>query len=301
MTAFEHLTPSDFPHLRHFFEGQRYRISVYSLSSLIAWSNDEYRPLRAVENGTLVVAAEFIKDPGKRHLILPIDPAREHGPEALHDLSLAAGIDTFWFVPEDYILRYGKEKIGRLFEFSEQPEFEDYVYRTEDLAALKGNRYAKKRNLIHQFQESHLDRNRVEVAQIAAENAPECIEFLEEWCRERDCDSGEWPALACEKQAAVNMLENIETLETEGIFIRVDGRVSAFGIASRLTPDIHFEKAFASVKGLYQFLDNECAKRLFSKCAYINKESDMSIPGLAKAKSSYHPVMRIKSFRMKRR
>jgi uncharacterized protein len=100
------------------------------------------------------------------------------------------------------------------------------------------------------------------------------------------------------------MLENLETLETDGIFIRVDGRVSAFGIASRLTREmgvLHFEKAFASVKGLYQFLDNECAKRLFSKYAFINKESDMNIPGLAKAKRSYHPAMRIKSFRLTRR
>ena len=41
--------------------------------------------------------------------------------------------------------------------------------------------------------------------------------------------------------------------------------MSAFGIGSRLRADmgnLNFEKAFPHVKGLYQFLDRECARRL---------------------------------------
>jgi len=58
----------------------------------------------------------------------------------------------------------------------------------------------------------------------------------------------------------------------------------------------HFEKAFSGIKGLYQFLDNECAKRLFSEFQYINKESDMNLPNLAESKQSYNPVLRVRSF-----
>ena len=79
----------------------------------------------------------------------------------------------------------------------------------------------------------------------------------------------------------------------------LDGEINAFGIASRLTENmgvLHFEKAFASKKGLYQYFDRECARRLFKGCSYINKESDMNVPGLAKAKKSYHPVMTVKSY-----
>ena len=84
-----------------------------------------------------------------------------------------------------------------------------------------------------------------------------------------------------------------------GILIRIDGAVSAFGIGSRLnrtTATLNFEKAFSGIKGLYQFLDNECAKRLFSEFQYINKESDMNLPNLAESKQSYNPVLRVKSF-----
>jgi hypothetical protein len=61
---------------------------------------------------------------------------------------------------------------------------------------------------------------------------------------------------------------------------------------------LNFEKAFPDVKGLYQFLDHECAKQLFAGYRYINKESDMSLPNLAAMKKSYHPVMRVKSYRL---
>jgi uncharacterized protein len=88
-------------------------------------------------------------------------------------------------------------------------------------------------------------------------------------------------------------------LESKGILVRVDGKVSAFGIGSLLngtTAVLNFEKADSGIKGLYQFLDNECARRLFSGFLYINKESDMNIPNLAESKQSYNPMLRIKSY-----
>jgi signal transduction histidine kinase len=102
-----------------------------------------------------------------------------------------------------------------------------------------------------------------------------------------------------ENQAAINTIENIDLFELDGILLRIDGEINAFGIASRLTENmgvLHFEKAFASKKGLYQYFDRECARRFFKGCSYINKESDMNVPGLAKAKKSYHPVMTVKSY-----
>ena len=127
----------------------------------------------------------------------------------------------------------------------------------------------------------------------------ECIDFLEKWCEERNCDIKEDETLLCERQAAINTIENIDLFELDGILLRIDGETNAFGIASRLTESmgvLHFEKAFASKKGLYQYFDRECARRLFKGLPYINKESDMNIPGLAKTKKSYHPVMTVKSY-----
>ncbi len=296
---FKPIVPADFPKLKKFFQRQQYRLCAYSLPSIIAWNSEEFQPYAAIDGKSLIVSGEFATRIENRHLMLPISLSKDYPPPQLHDLAVKLEFDKYWFVPEDYLQQYGKAFVESFFEVKEQKDFEDYIYTTDDLARLKGNKYSRKRNLIHQFERSYVDRGRVTIEKIAPSFIPECIDFHEKWCEERDCDMEEDEALFCERQAAINTLENIELFELEGILLRIDGEINAFGIASRLTESmgvLHFEKAFASIKGLYQYFDRECARRLFKGCSYINKESDMSVPGLAKAKKSYHPVMTVKSY-----
>jgi len=295
----EQILPSDYPKLKKFFESQKYGLCAYSLASIIVWSNNMYQPYGAIDGDSLIVWAEFTTRKEDRHLILPVSPVREFTPEELHDLAVKLGFEKFCFVPDEYLENYGRSAVEAFFEVEEQEEYADYVYLTDDLASLKGNRYAKKRNLIKQFQRAYLNNGRVVAEKMTSSVAPECLEFLEKWCEERDCDANPEEDLACEKLAAINTLENIEVLEVNGLLLRVDNEISAFGIASHLRNDmgaLHFEKAFSAIKGLYQYFDNLCAKTLFNGYTYINKESDMSIPGLAKAKKSYHPVRMVRSY-----
>ncbi|RLC14788.1 MAG: hypothetical protein DRI57_13895 [Deltaproteobacteria bacterium] len=292
------LTPSDYAHLKQFFDQQKYKLCAYSLPSVLVWASKIYQPCGTItDDRTLIVGVEFnaIYEE-KRHLILPISPVRDHSPAELRDIAVKAGFSRYSFVPADYIEKFGWSETGAFFEIKEHPELHDYIYFTDDLATLPGNKYSKKRNLIHQFEREYADR--VQVEKITSATASECTDFLEKWCEERDC-VGDPEGLSCEKQAAINALENTEILEMNGILLRVDNVVSAFGIASHITDEmgaLHFEKAFSHIKGLYQFFDNFCAKHLFKGYKYINKESDMGVPGIAKAKKSYHPVMIIKSY-----
>lgn len=299
---FKPLVPEDYTAYQPFFKQQKNRLCLYSLSSLIVWNNDIIEPYAAVLDDSLIIAIKYKKENTIRHLVLPISPEREHSPSELHRLTVDLDCKQIRFIPEDYVKKYSIEHLKTYFFVYEEPEFEDYVYRTDDLAGLKGNEYSKKRNLINQFKKEYLTDNRVAIEPITEEKASECIEFLEKWCEERGCDdSDRKDELACEKQAAINAIQNLSRIRMKGILIRVDKVVSAFGIASHLTSNmgvLHFEKAFASIKGLYQYFDRECARRLFENYTYINKESDMGIPGLAKSKKSYHPVMRIKSFKL---
>ncbi len=220
---------------------------------------------------------------------------------AMSSPNTSARSPQYWCVSGDYVERR-RQGLDEVFHLEEQEEFEDYVYLAEDLARLKGNRYVRKRNLIHQFErEFGGNGSRSRVEPITRDSVPECLAFLEAWCEQRDCDVDEDIDLACERRAVITSLENFEALELSGILVRLDNAVSAFGIASRLTGDtgiLNYEKAFSDVKGLYQFLDNECAKRLFAGFRYINKESDMSLPNLARMKRSYHPVLRVKSYKL---
>lgn len=292
---------ADYPALKHFFVNIPYRLSVYSLPSLIAWSNCVFEARYAVDSDLLVIANESELRPEDRHLILPLSLSGDVLPERLRDIAVNMDFRSYWFIPGEYIERH-RQSLESFFVMEEQEEFEDYVYLAEDLASLKGNRYVRKRNLIHQFEREFMNNGvRVHVEPITAGSVPECLAFLEVWCKQRDCDIDENIDMACERRAAITSLENFEALELKGIQIRVDGAVNAFGIAARLNDEmgiLNYEKAFSEVKGLYQFLDHECAKQLFAEYRYINKESDMSLPNLARMKNSYRPVMRVKSYKL---
>lgn len=298
---FRKLEVADYGTLKPFFADIPYRLSVYSLPSLIAWSNCVFETRYAVEGDLLVIANESELRPGDRHLILPLSLRGDVEPEHLRSIAVESGFPQYWCVSGDYVERR-RQGLDEVFHLEEQEEFEDYVYLAEDLARLKGNRYVRKRNLIHQFErEFGGNGSRSRVEPITRDSVPECLAFLEAWCEQRDCDVDEDIDLACERRAVITSLENFEALELSGILVRLDNAVSAFGIASRLTGDtgiLNYEKAFSDVKGLYQFLDNECAKRLFAGFRYINKESDMSLPNLARMKRSYHPVLRVKSYKL---
>jgi len=295
---FRPLTPSDYPALKPFFAGQRYSLCPYALSSIIVWTNEIYRPCGAVDGDTLLIHADFARGKERSHLILPISPGRECPPEDLAGISRQTACNVYWFIPEDYLDRHRKNGLEDLFVIERQEGYDDYVYRTEDLATLTGRRYAKKRNLIKQFERKY---SNVVIRAISPEDVPECLEFLDRWCEERDCDVDRDEDLACEWHATRNALKNIDALGFRSILLSIDGTVQAFGIASQLTETmsaLHFQKASPRFKGLYQFFDRECARRLFPELEYTNKESDMGVPGLAQVKRSYHPVMMVPSYRL---
>jgi hypothetical protein len=295
---FKQLKPPDYRVYRHYFDHQRYPLAAYSLASIIAWSNAEYKPYGAEFAGALVVAAEFETKTHHRHLILPVSPQRMFTPEELATVAQRAGHQRYWFVPQSYLDHFGDDAIARFFAVDPQPAYDDYVYRVDDLARLRGSRYAKKRNLIKQFKRAFVERGKVVVEPIAPGNTEACLAFLEQWCEEHDCDAEDQLDLACEKQAAINTLLHLDLFDLKGILLRIDGKVSAFGIAAPLTDDmatLQYEKAFGNIKGLYQYFDNACARRLFNGYTFLNKESDMGIAGLAKAKKSYYPVKMVRS------
>jgi len=293
------LTNGDYPALKGLFSNQPYRLSNYSLPSLIAWSRTCHENRYAVSEGCVFLATVSAGNPADSFMHLPVFAEGIPTPEELRAMLQRWGYRKVCFVPEDYLEKFHEESLASLFHVSEQVEYADYIYLTKDLAELKGNRYAKKRNLIHQFERDYVRRNRVVTGPLTEREVPESLAFLEKWCELRDCDTDQEENEACERLAVIHALETIDLLDWRGIWVRIDGEISAFAIMSPLTADmgvLNFEKAFPQVKGLYQFLDRECARQLFHDCLYINKESDMGLTALADSKKSYCPVEKIRSY-----
>jgi len=301
MKNFKIISFDDYKALKPFFENQPYELSVYSLASIICWNTAVASPYYKVDGDTLLLSHLFEKEKEHDHLMLPIRRDKMATPSELAGYAEKYGYSSYWFVPENYISCYGIDTVSELFDIEEQPEYEDYVYLSEDLATLKGNKLMKKRNHFNYFKKNYIDTGLAVLHDMTPDSVENCLDYLEEWCLERDCGQNPESSMLCEKNAASNAIQNLEHLEMKGLVLRVEGKINAIAVASRISDRmgaLHFEKAVPTIKGLYQYFDSKCAETLFSGLEYLNKESDMGQPGLEKAKKSYYPVMRIKSYKL---
>ena len=89
----------------------------------------------------------------------------------------------------------------------------------------------------------------------------------------------------------------------EGLLIRTDGRIVAMTMGNRIgedTYDVNFEKADPDIPGAYPLINREFARLLRQRhpeLRFLNREDDMGLPGLRKAKESYHPDELLEKFR----
>ncbi|NLM09802.1 MAG: DUF2156 domain-containing protein [Clostridiaceae bacterium] len=169
----------------------------------------------------------------------------------------------------------------------------DYVYDTESLITLAGKKLSSKRNHINRFLREY---GGFEYVEISNENFSECERIFDEWCEGNDSCNCDVPE-ECEKWACSQLLKYWDKIPgLKGALIKVNGRAEAFTIGEMLNDDtavIHIEKGNADIHGIYAIINREFVERTFSHTKYINREEDMGIEGLRKAKLSYKPSGRV--------
>jgi hypothetical protein len=203
---------------------------------------------------------------------------------------------NFILVDADYVENDGD--LGGYFLPRLDEDNADYVYLTSKLYELKGNKLHKKKNLLSQFVRNNPDYVCMKMGQ---RHTKECYVLSEKWCKERNCEK---LGFTHETSALRRALEHFDTLELEGLVIFVRGEMAAFSIFSRLnenTADVHFEKYDPERKGSAQAINWETARHLLGKYDYINREEDMGIEGLRRAKRSYLPEFKVNTYRLIRR
>jgi hypothetical protein len=164
--------------------------------------------------------------------------------------------------------------------------FFEYVYRSSDLADLPGKPYLTIRHQLNRFHR----RCSPATEALGPGNRGEAGEFLERWCDWRDCEAD--PVLAKEREAILFALAHQEYLGLEGLVIRVEGRIGAMAIFQELNPGtavVHFEKGLPDCEGIYRAINHETALLLRDRYPFLNRESDLGVPGLREAKERYHP------------
>lgn len=176
--------------------------------------------------------------------------------------------------------------VPNMFEFIEERDRFDYLFSAPDLTLLKGRKYHKKKNHVNKFHNTYLSC----YEPIDSSNKEEVKQTWDSWYQKLvNPDQG----IINEKLGIDNALEYMESLDFKGGLLRIEGKIIAFSFGEMLTDDtvvIHIEKADTSYHGAYQAINQKFLEHAWPDCTYVNREEDLGIEGLRKAKMSYHPV-----------
>ena len=177
------------------------------------------------------------------------------------------------------------------FRFHDDRDAYDYIYDIHDLADLKGRKYQRKRNHINRF---HQNFPGFTVEPLTDENTVEAVLLLQKWYEDRAI-ADPHSDFIMEQAAIFKALRNRRELGIEGLLLKHEGKVLAITMGCKLsetTFDVQFEKALDEADGAYPTINQEFAKYLRNKypsLLWLDREDDMGLEGLRKAKLSYCP------------
>ncbi len=175
----------------------------------------------------------------------------------------------------------------------------DYVYSIDALADLRGKKLQKKRNHFNRFRADHPD---YRVAELDCKTLGLAGHMVNDWYLHRKQIDPHGDYLL-ENLALAKAFRHYDSLSMEGIALMDGDRMLAVTMGTRLredTFDIHFEKAREDVDGAYNAVNAEFARFLrlkYPEVRFLNREDDMGLEGLRKAKLSYYPDHMVEKYR----
>jgi hypothetical protein len=277
-----------------YFEKFQPEISEFTFTNLFIWKNYYNFLFLESDNHLIVFSQNYFKNWKKSisnldegvFFLPPIGPT----PDKLI-INIFKQFDNIEFhrVPRDVL-----EKTIR------KPEFQDlnleihedrmnwdYIYEIESLIDLPGNKFRQKRRWLNKFLENY----NYEFNIIMNDLIDKALELQLEWCDQNECQSNE--DLIEEQKAIKTALEHFNDLGIFGGIIGVDNKCVAYTLGEMINKDtivIHIEKAHIEYEGSYQAINNLFLKEFGKNANYVNREQDLGIPGLRRAKEAYKPI-----------
>ena len=278
MLDFRSITLEDKPLLDSFLQNSKEISCENTFVNLYVWQK-AYNNKIAVLGDTL-----FIRygEKGDESYRLPIGGDLEKGLKAI--IEHCGGFPVFWNPINENLSRLPKWFTEKYDILPARDSF-DYIYLTTDLAELSGKKYHSKRNHISSFSKKYNWR----YEEITPENAEMIMNCASEWYRQNSERLDRFAL--CEQDGINTVLQNLKRLNVTGGAIFIDEKAVAFTLGTAINEnifDIFAEKALPEFSGAYAVINNEFAKRL-TAYKYLNREDDMGLEGLRKAKLSYRP------------
>lgn len=290
-----------------------YKTSGLSFSSLFLWKNindfkyekvDDYLLIRGVDNlegrenevflfPPLVKSIDDYSNKKKlRELIIKLDNFCKKNDKKL----------VFELVPI-HLINYFLDALNKneINVIVDRDNF-DYVYLREDLISLKGKALHSKKNHLNYFERNFND---YVFKTITKSSKNEISIFLKEFNERKtknvSLSPHEIKLLKMEEEAILEIIDNLDKYNYYTGAIYIKEKLIAICIAGRLSKNtitIHVEKADINYRGAYQKICKCFCESLCKDIKYINREEDMGILGLRKAKLSLKPFKMIEKYKV---
>ena len=298
------ITIPDRPILEEYLNGYEYKTSGLSFSAQYMWRESnmfswdmigEYMCLAGISHLELEegIILPFLFPPLTRTGEYDRESLRETIFRAREIFAKAGQPFSLRLVPF-HLMEIIREAVPELKWVDDRPNY-DYIYLTQDLIDLKGRDFHGKKNHLNYFKKTF----EYEYIELTSDMADECMQFIAEFNERKDVPEHEKEMLRFEEEAMEDVFRNLEAVGYQAGAIRIDGKIEALAIGGQLganTVTEHVEKANVNFRGLYQAINNEFCKHVASHAKYINREEDMGLPNLRKAKLSYRPCKLLEKY-----
>ena len=285
---FKPIEKADKPIFDKFFRIGYCESSKYTFTNIFMW-RDLYDLRWAVEGDVLYIFAGDVA-------WQPFGAAKKMPGAIEKVLELTC---EFAFLEKSFVAELEKYPAAQ-FEISADKSKSDYVYSAQDLINLSGRKFHGKKNHLNQF---YKDYPAAEYAAITAEIIPHCLERLDAWY---EMQVANFPALrenlSHERHGISEVFEDFEFFGLKGGAILLGGKVAAFTFGELLnsnTAVIHVEKADAEIRGAYTAINQQFLANEWASVEFVNREEDLGIEGLRRAKESYRPIKMVDKFSAK--
>ncbi len=285
-----------------YLEAFRHETSGLSFTSLYMWREENDFEYEICGDYLCISAVSYLKsDNYSRFLMPPLPLSGSYDTKSLRECLLHMK-EIFNANGSDFSVRLVPQSIRTEIEkalpemewFDDRPNY-DYVYDRKEIEELKGKRFHAKKNYVNSFSKNY----EYTYEDIDSSMADEIMDFIAFFVERKELNEEDRKLLLMEEEATRDVFENFEKAGFTGGAIRVDGKVVAIAVCGKTGSDTvveHIEKADKDYRGLYPTMLNELAKHLPEDISYINREEDMDLENLRKAKLSFKPCRLIEKY-----
>lgn len=289
MLQFREPVPGDAQWAKELLMQSNYNNAEYSFGMTYLWRRILNKQI--TRHGDLFLAKTTVK--GLSYLFPAGSGDLEEAITLLEKDAASEGRPLQFYSITDQTMQLLEQLRPNKFKFLSSAFANDYVYNSDDLINLAGRKYHSKRNHIARFEGN----NEWAYEDLTGDNLLECQQMFLQWYKE-SADGGD-KSYREEFEAISDAFVYYDELGLEGGLIRSGGKVIAFTMGEKLTHDtyvLHFEKAYADIQGAFAMINREYAAQKLSGYRYINREDDMDMEGLRRAKRSYHPAFLVEKY-----